>query len=274
MKKIFGIALLLAVVATLAFGSVALAADPTEVNMNWSGSGSVGTTVTAGNDAIIHFAASGSGISGNFTAKDFNDNPYFYNVDTVSSYIQSAVADGSSWYRVNRTDSKVSMYGPPGQISYSFIGANGGTAEMATGGFTNYAELEDPTYGKPKTTSGKNFEANASSYLIYRYIQTSDGDNAWFQAQGSGTALIDCMSCNAWGSWFDFGRGSGCYTNADAQFTGAGSFQVMGSAGNSVSFPGLGLTATGDGTPGSASLQLIANWVSSFNIADYSMSGN
>jgi hypothetical protein len=273
MKKIFGIALALAVIAALAFGSVALAADPTDVVVNWNGGGSVGGSVTAGDDASVTFNATGSYIDGNLTVTDQNNNPYGYGVDTVNHYIQSTVGGGSSFYTITRDDSGGS-YGPPGQISYSYIFASGGTAEMATGGFTNFAELEDPTYSMPKTTSGKNFEANAGSYVIQRYIQTSDGDFAQFAAAGSGTAMIDCMSCNAWNTWFNFARGSGCYTNADAQFTGTGTFNVYGEAGNQVNLPGLGLSAFGDGSTGSASLNLVASWASSFTINDYSMSGN
>jgi hypothetical protein len=221
----------------------------------------------------VDFFTGGSYIYGSLTVTDQNNNPYTYGVDTVNHYVQSLVENGYTNYTVIRNDSGGS-YGAAGQVSQSYIYASGGTAEMAIGGFTNYAELEDPTYGDPKTTSGKNFEANANLYEIHRYLCTGDGDYAYFDAVGSGTALIDCMSSNAWSSWFNFARGSGCYTNADAQFTGSGFFDVYGEAGNQVSFHGLGVTSYGDGTAGSASLQFIANWTSSFSIADYSVSGN
>lgn len=280
MKKLIGIALVLALAAMLVPSAV-FAGDPTELNMSWSGAGNVSTTFTAGNDAIHSFATFGlNGISGTFNAKDLNDNPYTYNVDSTNSYLTSHVIDGWTLYQVDRTDSKTS-YCQPGQLSYSYIQAYGGWAEMAMGSQTNYAKMTNDTYtpggAPPNTTSGKNFEANATSYILQQWIgaggtpSTPTSNCAGFTAQGNGTALIDTM-CSEAGGGVRFGWGCGCYTNADAVMTGSGTFSAGGTGSNSVTTPSSGgWTVNGNGTFGSASLGILATFLNGASVSDYSI---
>lgn len=299
MKKVFGIALVLAVLTSLCFGSVALADGPTEVKVTWSGSGFEGITVTAGDDAVIDFFTSGAGINGNFIARDLNDNPWSFNVDTVNSYITADVTDGVIWYQSNRTDS-AGKYGPAGQLVYNFVGVTGGTGEMATGGQTNCASMTNCTWFKPNpylfpvhTTGGYNFEANASDYYIYSFIAENGTpgnpvvypiptDNwAEFEATGSGTADINCMTTQSSGNGpTRLGWGGGCYTNANAAFTGSGSFAVNAMGSNQIVTPIAdkngnpapgAWTIPGDGSYGSCSYNVIANFVGPFSVGNYSV---
>lgn len=279
MRKVF-IAVVVALLVVLATGSTALAADPNTTTVNWSGGGSIGGTVTSGNDATVSFGVNVANGNGSFTVTDSNDNPYGYNVDTVSSYIQSNFSGGGeTWFQTTRTDSYNSMYGHSGQVVYAYVGSTD-AGSMATGSWCNYANMVNCTYGKPKTPGGNNFEASGSSYMIQQFIAANtDGagnptDNfAAFNLNGSGTAKVDCMTTEASGCWpTKLGAGGGCYTNADVVATGSGQFQVNAAACNSITTPaGGGWTIGGTGTYGSASLNIIANFTSGFSVADYSV---
>ena len=277
MKRIFSIALILSVIMVLALSVPVFAADPTQVDVNWSGSGSVGGVVAAGDDSVVSWGASGAGVSGTFTSTDSNNNPYGYGVDSVSSYMVSAVTDGSSFYQVERTDAKTSSYGPAGQMLFSFIGATGGSAEMAMGDSTNYAAMVSATYAKPKTSSGKNFEADASSFMLQQWVGngnpgTPTGNWAGFTSTGSGTALIDCMSSEARFGTTILGDGAGCYTNADALLNGVGTFRVDAEGSNGITTPSdSGWFIPGDGSFGSTSFSVVANYAGSMSVADYSV---
>jgi hypothetical protein len=290
MKKYLSLAVVLAIAMALVLPATVLAADPpTTFTTNWSGSGLVTGTFTGKNDATYNFTANASAIAGNFSAQINNDNPYSYNVDTSQAYIQSSVGNGFSSFQANRTDSFAPMYGPANQIVYAFIGANGGTAEMATGSWNNYAEMTNGTYGKPKTTNGYNFEASTSgtgaNYQILQYVGTgytgaytgasTTSDYAVFNALGNGTAKINNMTTGAYGAnQVAFGYGGGCYTNANAAFTGTGSFAVTGVGSNQVTSPSAGgWTANGNGTFGSATFNAVATWTNgSASVADFSTS--
>lgn len=264
MKKLVGIALIVAVALTLCLGTVAMAADPVDVNMNWSGSGSVGTTVTAGNDGVIQFATGGTGISGTFTARDWNDNPYAYNVDTIQSYLDANVTEGSIWYQAGRTDSYAPMYGPAGQQSGAFVGTSDGSAAMAVRTTTNYAKLIDPTY-KYQLPGGHNITVDGSLYAIERWVSDSQGNYGSIFANGSGSAVLDCMVSEAFGTGIRFGWGGGCYTDASYNATGSGYFNVTGVGNSSVVYEGLGISS------GGGSLSIIADFVNGFSIGDYSL---
>jgi len=90
MKKLIGIALVLALAVMLVPGA-AFAADPTTLTVDWGpgttgpSSGYIGTTFTAGNDAVYSFYTDGTGIAGSFHAVDSNDNPYGYGIDSTNS---------------------------------------------------------------------------------------------------------------------------------------------------------------------------------------------
>ncbi len=272
MKKLV-IALALALALVLAVGySAAFAADPpTTVTMNWSGTGTVGTTVTAGNDANTTFSTGGSSINGTFTATDQNNNPYGYQVDSYENYLNASVGNGYIEITTNRTDSYAPMYGSAGQTSYSFVGVDGGTASMADRVTTNYAKMVSATYTY-QLTGGHNIVASADYYQIMRNINAGNGDGAGFSAGGSGSATLDCMSSEASGVWpLTLGRGAGCYTDANFNASGSGGLSVGGTGHNSVTFNGMGVTATGDGSAYSASLSFVANWLGTVSVADYSL---
>ena len=267
MKKI-------AVLALVALCLVGIVSAATTVSHTWSGTGTVTSDVVAGDDHESSLYASGSAIEGAFDLTDNDDNPYNYGVDTVSSYATSRVAGGISTYQIDRTDAKTS-YGPAGQVFYvetaAFDGAS--NVEFAVGARSNYASMVSSTYGKAKTTSGKNFEASGN-YGIYHTIQDGDGDGASIEALGTGTLLMDSMSSEMGGNSFKFGKGAGCFTNADTEATGVGSLHVSAWADNAVAVTSGGLSIPGDGTDNSATYDLHVNYAGHFVYADHSLEGS
>ena len=268
MKKLIGIALALALVLALCFSTIALAADPTNVNVTWDGTGGVGTGVNTG-DSNAGFTTSGSIISGSYAATDSNNNPYGYGVDSFSSYLNASVTNGFIQTGVARNDSYVPMYGSGGQLDTGYVWVGDGTASMAFRSTTNYAKLVDATYGY-QLPGGHNIVVNAASYMIDRFISDGRGNSGEVYATGTGSATLDCMSSEASGCWnLTLGRGAGCYTDANFNATGtSGHFEVTGVGNNSVVFNGLGISS------GGGSLGIIANWLNNFSIGDYSLTAH
>lgn len=267
MKKIIVIALVLAIAFTLCFGVVALADDPTEVVVTWDGGGTVGETVTTG-DTTSGFLTSGYYITGSYTAKDSNDNPYTYGVDSFSAYLIASVTNGFINTGVTRVSSYVPMYGSGGQNSWSSVVVDGGVASMAYRSTTNFAQMTDGSYTY-QLSGGHNIVANADFYSILRSISDGRGNSGYVIANGTGTATLDCMTSEASGVWsLTLGRGGGCYTDASYSAVGDGYFEVTGVGVNSVTYNGLGMSS------GGGSLSIIANFVNSFSIGDYSLTAN
>jgi hypothetical protein len=247
-SKIFSIALVLALMATMFLGSVVLADDPTEVSVTWDGSGGVGVDVNTG-DAFAGVVTSGSHIGGSFITTDFNNNPYGYGVDSFDACLNASVINGYINTGNLRTDSFEGMYGNAGQNSWSSVSVDGGSASMAYHTTSNYAIIVDATY-----------------YNIDRGILDGGDNSGVLNAWGSGSATLDCMSSEASGVWdLVFGRGAGCYTDANYTATGSGHFDVTGTGNTSVVFNGLGISS------GGGSLSIIADFVNSFSINDYSL---
>jgi len=270
MKRII-IVMLVCIALTLSFVAVAAADGPTTVTMNWLGGGTVGTTVTSGNDAVSTFSTGGSAITGTFSVTDQNDNPYNYQVDSVQSIINASVTDGYINFQMNRNDSYTGMYGSAGQVSLGAIAVSGGTASYADRFTTNYAQMVDASYTY-QLAGGHNMTANANNYSMIRAISEGNGDSAGFTATGGGTATLDCMSSEASGVWpLTLGRGAGCYTDANFSAAGFGNLNVGGVGHNSVTFNGMGVTVIGNGSANSATLNFLAGWVGSVSMADYSM---
>jgi len=260
----------------------------TTVDTYWLGGGYMDTTFTAGDDAHSYLETSGSGIMGEFHGKDYDDNPYGYLVDTVTSSIDAIVNGGYIWFENTRDDSKDSMYGAPGQYSYSFVGSTG-TAEMAWYSWTNYAEMANCEYAKPTTTNGKNFEASGSSYTINHMLMDSSSDGAQVLASGSGSAMIRLMGEKAGGkdTYFNMGFlpvcGDGCaWDNKYATFdgSGAGTFALHGWADNSLTVGAcpsgscVSVTVPGDGSPDSATYDLVIGYSGVFSYPDFGIKGN
>ncbi len=262
-KRILGIALVVSILASLLLGSAVLADDPTEVKITWDGGGGVGVTVDTG-DAEAGFATFGDRIIGSYSTVDSNNNPYSYNVDNFSAYLNAYVENGYIGSSSERLTSKESMYGAPGQTSWSYVSVVDGTASMAYRTTTNYASLIDPSYGY-QLSGGHNIIVDAGSYLIDRGVEASDGTNAYTLITGSGTAVLDNMTSGASATGVTLGRGGGSYTDANFSATGDGSFTLSATGDTSVVFNGMGVSS------GGGTLSFVANWVNSFNIADYSV---
>lgn len=265
MKKIIGIALVLAVVTTLCFGSVALAQDPTEVKISWGdgdfdagdypvdfGGGRIAATVTAGDDATIKFDTWGSAISGSFTCTDKNDNPFpSYAVDKVSSKIDAHVDNGYIEFSHERTASGT-PYGPAGQTSYNYLQVSRGWGELKkSGSYSDYAKLMDyhPGVGPSQYQPGQ-FKVDANRYFIERTMSSND---VWatVRAWGGGTAELGAgySGATGWGGDVAYLGRLSAYGN-DCAFSGVhkpfptlsssipslSHFQVSGGGTSSVTF--------------------------------------
>lgn len=273
MKKRILISFILAVVTIFALASTTLAAGPTTVVVDWTGTGTVDGNVNTG-DTNSQFQANGT-TDVHFTATDQNDNPYGYNVDTNTAYITGTINGGGDiYFQTERLTSKTSMYGPAGQIVNAFVGSTG-TGAIATGSGTNFAAMTNGTYGKPHTDGGYNFEANGASYQIYQTI-LAQNSIAWFESLGSGSSLINDMTTQASGaSNTDLGWGAGCYTNANAVFTGSGSFEVYAAGPNSITTPISGASGTmvpgGWTANGPSSLNTVMTFANGGSVGNYSI---
>jgi hypothetical protein len=255
MKKLFGILFVLMLAVLMIVPASVFAADPTVINMNWSGGGNISGTVTAGNDAIYSLSVGASTSAGQFNVRDENNNPYGYNVDSTSGNVNLTLSGGSALSTVQRTDSYVPMYGAAGQHTSSFIAVNpDGTAGMGMCTSTNFAAAQEANYGNPLGwVSGYQFTANSPSlFQITHQVWDSDGDTAYVNSFGSGSAAIKSMSSDLGAGSLTFGKGAGCYTAAD--FTGNGSQTLeFGSSGHSA-INQFGFAVPGNGTAGSAQL--------------------
>lgn len=267
MKRKIAVALAVALAGVMLFSGVALADDPTTVDVDWSGSGWVGVEVDTG-DAYAGFGTGGDSISGSYSATDSNNNPYNYGVDNFSAYLNAYVENGEIDTGCLRTDS-TGMYGSAGQYSWSYVGVDDGSASMAYRSTTNFAQMTDGSYGY-QLLGGHNIVVDADSYYIDRGIEDGRGNSGYLEAWGSGTATLDCMTSGASGCWsLTFGRGGGCYTDANFNATGtAGHFEVTGEGNTSITFNGMGVSS------GGGSLSFIADWLGSFSISDYSLTAN
>ena len=271
MKKIFGIALVLAVLTSLCFGSVALAAGPPDVvTVTWDGGGEVTGSVNATGDQTYNFAVNAGSTSGSFAMTNLLDNSYGYGVNATNAEFIATVSSGSATYTTVHTDNYVPMYGAAGQNTYSFIGASGGSASMAMYTHSNYAGMGEANYGHAWTPAGDTFSANATSFTINHWVMDSEGDFSQVLSYGSGTADLDCMSSDIGAGSLTFGQGAGCYTDASFDGTGTQTLQFFSSGHSSINQ--LGFNVPGNGSAGSASLNIIANFVGTFSVPNFSAS--
>jgi len=270
--------------------TIGIVSATTTVDTTWSGSGNLDTHFVSGNDAHSDFWTGGSVIWGNYKATDVDDNPHSYGVDTTYSSVDAGISGGGFLkFQNQRDDSKVSAYGNAGQNSYSYISTLDGTAEMAWYSWTNYAEMANCEYGtgKPKTTSGKNFEASGSNYHMYHTLTDADGDGAYFEGYGSGSAMVKLQGEKSGGtsSYFNMGSlpicGDGCAWNnnyATYSGTGSGDFEVHGWADNglTVGCPtcGNGFTIPGDGSDNSATYDLHVGYSGTWSNSNFGVAGN
>ena len=132
---------------------------------------------------------------------------------------------------------------------------------------TNYASLKDCGY-KYQLSGGHNIVVDADSYLLGRRIVASDGTISDLNATGSGQATLDCMDSEASATGIRLGWGCGCYTDASFSATGTGTFTLSATGDTSAT------TAMAPGMVGATSFNIIANWLSSFSVADYSVTAD
>ena len=265
MKRLM-ISLILGLVLILSVSSMALADDPTTVDVTWDGAGVVDGTVDTG-DATAAFHSEGTNHVGEFQATDSNNNPYNYGVDNGLFSLETTIT-GTGWagLDVNRTDAYVPMYGAAGQQSYTYVGVANGTATLQNRSGTNYASMGDYNYGWHANSQVS--VTGATAYTIQRFMDSGNFNYAGLLATGSGDANLDNMSSGASAGGVNFGWGGGCYTNADFTATGAGTITISAQGNNSVT------TALAPGMTGATSFNFIASWLGVFGITDYSTTAN
>ena len=267
MKKIL-FSVIIAMVMLFTVASIALADDPTTTIVTWNGGGNVGATVNSG-DSNAGVNTGGANINGTLTVVDSNNNPYSYNVDSFSSLLNASVTNGFISTGAVRVNSYAPMYGNGGQESWCNVGTDG-TASVAFRSTTNFASMTDATYTYQLPGGHNVVITGATGYEIDRGITDGRGNAGSVYATGDGSATLDCMSAEASGVWnLAFGRGAGCYTDANFTAIGAsGYFEATGVGNDSVTFNGLGISS------GGGVLSVIANWVNNFSIGDYSLTAH
>ena len=242
MKKMMNGMAVLCIMALL----VGTVSAVTTVDTTWSGSGNLASTVDASGNQKTTFSTGGNVISGQLTVVDQQDNPYNYGVSSVKTYLVATVQGGGLDYVVDRTKSKESMYGAPGQRAYTYAVADANSViEVATGASSNYASMGVGTYAKPKTTGGYNFRGVGTSFGVQHGVVTSDLDGAELILNGAGTVGINAMSSDIGASSYKFGKGQGCYTNANVVATGSGNFKINAVATNQMKIDAGNVVANG-----------------------------
>ncbi|MHB8084379.1 MAG: hypothetical protein ACYDHZ_00940 [Dehalococcoidia bacterium] len=281
MKKIF-VSVILALIAVFAFSIPAFASSPTVATVTWNGGGIVGGVVTTG-DTTSTFNVSAGLANGSFTATDSNDNPYGYGVDTNFAYIGGSFTNGGTMtFQTVRNTSYAPMYGASGQTTGTLVTSTD-SGSMSTDSWTNYAEMTNAMYGHT-VVGAADLTANGT-YTIQQYVASSmsgntiTGDYAMLTAGGTGTAAINDMTTGASGATnVNLGWGGGCYTNANAIFTGSGTFQVAAAGTNGITTPiadASGAMVAGGWTAlGVSSLNTIMVFTSGGSVGNFSVKVN
>jgi len=262
----------LVVFALLATIGMANAA-PTTVDIDWNSAGYVDIDVVSDDDfhSQLH-TFSGSQAIGSYLLTDSENNPYGYGVDTVTAQVEANVAGGGYLvYNNTRTDSHVSMYGAAGERSYTEI-VTDDTAQLQFRTGSNYAKLLSSNYG---FHANDHFQATGT-FSVFHSLFDDTGEGAYISSIGTGSTDIDFMSESTWGKTgsFMFGKGCGCYTNADITAAGAGIFEVGAIAENQITVDLPSITINGDGTLGSAQYLLQATYGDGFSFSNFALSGN
>lgn len=259
-------------IAVLLISVPAMADPPSTTNVTWGASGNVNIAVVSGNDFTSVFNTGGGWASGAYTLTDAGDNPYSYGVDTVTAQVQANVTGGGFLeFNNTRTDSWVPMYGSAGENSYTYITTDD-TAQLQFRTRGNYADLQSSNYG---FQANDHFQATGT-FSVYHSLNDNTGEGAMLLNTGTGSTDIDFMSESTWGKTgsFKFGKGCGCYTNADITATGSGVFQISAIAENQIDVDMLPFAILGDGTLGSAQYNLGITYGSGLIISNFALSGN
>lgn len=233
----------------------------TTFDTSWYGSGGIDIDFIADDDARSSFLTEGSLILGEFHAKDFDDNPYGYGIDTVETKTKANVFNGYIEYLYNRNDSKESMYGHAGQTSYTFINSSG-SGQFAWRTMSNYAKIGNSNYG----WQNDNQITADGEHEIYHSLDNAYNEGASIHVLANGTTKITSMCEDTWGSSFMFGKGCGCYTNAKVDIDGTGEFKLTAIADNEIK------TDSGITTDGVLSINAI--FKNGFKYNNFALEGN
>lgn len=245
------LAIMLLMTSTMVFAT-------TELDVDWDGAGGFSVDFDTG-DAYMGFSTGGNYIYGELYAKDHDDNPYSYGVDTFLTNVDAYVENGYIQYGVDRLDS--GPYGPADQTTFSSIGASD-WASLTFQTRTNYADLDSSNYGFKATD---HFLAEGEYGAFHEVV---NGDNyAYFEVGGDGTLDIDHMTDDTWTTGIKFGKGCGCYTNADVTQTGSGYFELGAEFENSFTMGGM--TASGP-----VNYYQSISFSDGFSWSDYSFNGD
>ena len=239
---------------------IGIASATTSVDTTWNGAGSFDTHFIAGDDANADFSTFGSAISGEWHATDSDNNPYGYGVDSVEAKVKASVSNGWMEYNFDRTDAKTS-YGNAGQNSYTLIDT-AGTGNLAWRSTSNYASLKSCNYG---WEANGQIQATGNQH-IYHSFSINPTEGAVIEFTGNADTTITDMSETSGKSSFTFGKGCGCYTNAEVDIVGSGTFDLFAKADNSI------VTDTGITTDGF--LQVHSEFGSGFHYNNFALSGN
>ncbi|MBC7074027.1 hypothetical protein H5T58_01410 [Candidatus Parcubacteria bacterium] len=255
----------LIILAAIGFGLLGLS-QTTEIKIDWNAYGGyISHLFTPGNDATINFYSEGAHFWGSATFKDYNDNPYKYNVDTILAQVQAFVENGGViYFRFDRTDSYTPMYGSAGQYTLTSIYTSDGTASFATQTKTNYAYMVTHNYG---FQANNQYTASGSEFGILHQIFGATGLWAVIQVTGNGSAIVTLMSDEASANHWKLGEGAGCYTNASLAATGSGTFVLHAEAPNNIT-TGWGWTIPG------GTLDITVNYNNGFNVTGINMRGS
>ena len=260
MKKL----LIAGLVAFCMLGLTGLASAETTVETNWDGSGSFNSHFYSGDDAEAYVGTFGDSISGSFHARDKDNNPYGYGVDTTVTELRASVTNGDIEHQVDRTDSKTSMYGDAGQRSYTYIDTFG-TGNLDWRTTSNYASMRCCNYG----FQNNNQIRATGSHVIQHWISANVNEWAGITVNADANTDITSMSEEARGSGFRFG-GCGCYTNENVHITGgSGLFALNAYADNQINTD-IGISVSGPG----AHYGVSATFGSEFHFNNFALSGN
>ncbi|MDD5621276.1 MAG: hypothetical protein PHS27_01670 [Candidatus Pacebacteria bacterium] len=193
-------------------------AQATVVDWTFTGAGVSSLTFTPDNDAIVNLFAAGNNVTATGQCTDANNNPYGYNVDSVTAWLRGTTTNGGQIsLQLNRLGSYVPMYGPAGQISLWEVFSSDGTASLAARTSMNYASMIDSQYG---FQANGQLQASGTTFYVLRQI-TNGTDWGLVQISGNGSGTITCMNSGANGTGYTLEGWTGCYKNDSATMSGA-----------------------------------------------------
>ena len=259
-KKIVSLLVLFGVLAIVLMTSNTVPVQATtDIDMTWSGSGTVIGNVTVEDDMFAKFATSGSSISGSWYVQSTPAD--YHGADpTISDFSASFAGGGVIIYDEWRTDS---YYGVGDEYIGSMVISNG-TGSIRQKVYTSWAHLYALT--DPST----NLFTATGNYFAGHRIDNGANYGSW-SASGLGTMGISerVDTANYYGStdWTLGGAGAGCWGNAIAVFTGSGTFGLNAYSGNSM---------YGNGWSSAGPITYTESWnfTSGLTVNDFHLGGN